>query len=132
MIDLHAHILPDVDDGPVDFDESLDMVREAWSEGIDTILATPHVLKKSGQEVIDLFTDRLERLRERILAEDLPVTVLLGSEIYFQPDMGYVRDHPLLTINGTGRYFLMEFPMHNIPAGADKIIFNVASSPSAS
>lgn len=42
MIDLHCHILPGIDDGAKNMEDSIDMAREAVSEGITHILATPH------------------------------------------------------------------------------------------
>ena len=42
MIDAHCHILPGLDDGPSDMDESLAMLRMAADDGIRTVVATPH------------------------------------------------------------------------------------------
>lgn len=42
MIDLHCHILPGIDDGAQTMEDSLSMARQAVSEGIHTIVATPH------------------------------------------------------------------------------------------
>jgi len=41
MIDLHCHILPDIDDGPQTWAESLEMARLAVRDGIHTLVATP-------------------------------------------------------------------------------------------
>lgn len=42
MIDLHCHILPSIDDGVKNTEDSIAMAREAVSEGITYILASPH------------------------------------------------------------------------------------------
>lgn len=42
MIDLHCHILPGIDDGAKDMDETLEMARIATSQGIKNIICTPH------------------------------------------------------------------------------------------
>ncbi|EDP67061.1 phosphotyrosine-protein phosphatase (capsular polysaccharide biosynthesis), partial [Carnobacterium sp. AT7] len=42
MIDLHCHILPGVDDGAKNLEDSMDMARKAVAEGITHILASPH------------------------------------------------------------------------------------------
>jgi len=55
MIDIHAHILPNVDDGPIDFDESLEMARAGWEEGIRAIIATPHLMTTPTKEIADRF-----------------------------------------------------------------------------
>ena len=43
MIDLHTHILPGLDDGPVDMDSALAQCDEAARDGIETMVATPHM-----------------------------------------------------------------------------------------
>ena len=42
MIDIHTHILPGVDDGSRDIEESVDMLRMAESSGVRCLAATPH------------------------------------------------------------------------------------------
>lgn len=44
MIDLHAHVLPGVDDGPTSWSESVEMVRMAAADGIAAIAATSHMM----------------------------------------------------------------------------------------
>ena len=43
MIDLHCHLLPGIDDGPVDMETSLDMARAAEASGITHMVCTPHI-----------------------------------------------------------------------------------------
>jgi protein-tyrosine phosphatase len=45
MIDLHAHILPQLDDGAETLAESVEMCRRSYQDGIRTIVATPHILE---------------------------------------------------------------------------------------
>jgi protein-tyrosine phosphatase len=45
MIDLHAHILPQLDDGAKTLDESIEMCRRSYQDGIRTMVATPHILE---------------------------------------------------------------------------------------
>ena len=41
-IDMHCHILPEVDDGAQSIEETVQMLRIAYREGIRCIIATPH------------------------------------------------------------------------------------------
>jgi len=125
MIDLHAHILPEVDDGPADLEESLEMLREAAEDGIETVCATPHLMEMPSRRQAGLFRERYCELTGAVEAEGLPIRLVLGAEIYFQPGMERLTGHPDLTINGTGRYLLYEFPMQGIPPGADEILFRL-------
>ena len=45
MIDIHAHILPSIDDGARNASETFDMIREAEKNGITEIIATSHYVK---------------------------------------------------------------------------------------
>ena len=44
MIDIHTHILPNLDDGAKTVEESIQMCRISYQDGIRTIVATPHIL----------------------------------------------------------------------------------------
>jgi protein-tyrosine phosphatase len=125
MIDLHTHILPGIDDGPADMEESLAMVRMGWEAGIHTICATPHLMEAPSEEIVNRFASSFQALKERVSARGLPINLLLGAEVYFQPRMEKILGFPRLTLNGTGKYILLEFPMQGIPAGAESIIFDL-------
>ena len=47
MIDIHAHILPGIDDGAEDMYDTLEMARMAADSGVDKIIATPHCVSSS-------------------------------------------------------------------------------------
>jgi len=125
MIDLHAHILPGIDDGAANMEEALAMVSMGWEAGIHTICATPHLMEVPSKEILDRFTNSFLALKERVSAHESSINLVLGSEVYFQPRMEKVLAFPRLTLNGTGKYLLLEFPMQGIPAGAEKIVFDL-------
>ena len=58
-IDMHCHILPEVDDGAQSIEETVQMLRIAYREGIRCIIATPHHHPKRGME-------HPERLRKKL------------------------------------------------------------------
>ena len=114
MIDIHHHCLPDVDDGPKSWDVAVAMCRMARDEGIEAIVATPHVLRglwprRSREEL----TDRLDTLRER--CPDGPA-LHLGSEYYFAHDMveTLAAGETVLPLAG-GRYVLIELAANGVP-----------------
>jgi protein-tyrosine phosphatase len=118
VIDLHAHILPGLDHGPRDWDESLSMCRIAVEDGIRTIAATPHVSEE--------FPNRRERveecageLRRRLAAAGIRLEILTGADHHAHPDLGPGN---VLTLGGNGRYFLLEFPYASLPPRADAFV----------
>jgi protein-tyrosine phosphatase len=117
MIDIHCHILPDIDDGPKTFDESVAMAQMAAEDGITGIVATPHLNEQlyNPTEI----SRRVFWLRHLLRQEKIPVTIMAGADVsvVFRPEQveGF-------TINGT-RYVLVEFPHTHLPRNADEILF---------
>lgn len=50
-IDMHCHILPEVDDGAESIEETVQMLQIAYQEGIRCIIATPHHHQSGGKKV---------------------------------------------------------------------------------
>src|SRR5690606_33948858 len=83
VIDLHAHVLPGVDDGPTSWSESVEMVRMAAADGIAAIAATSHMMPDGA------FANRrttllplVSELQERLRRQGVDVAVYPGGEVY--------------------------------------------------
>ncbi len=80
MIDLHCHILPGLDDGSRDLEDSVTMARQAESDGIAKVCATPHI--RHDHEVrIEELADRVAAVNARLREEGIAVEVLSGGEV---------------------------------------------------
>ena len=84
MIDIHFHCLPGIDDGPRDWDEAVALCRAALADGIDTIVATPHVLRDSWLNEDPAARDRLLMELNSLLGGK--PEVLPGCEYFFSSD----------------------------------------------
>lgn len=114
MIDLHHHCLPGVDDGPREWDEALAMLGMAAEEGIETIVATPHVLRGRWPALSPLeLEERAASLREK--SGNRP-RLLLGSEYYFSHDMADILQagNAIVPLAGS-RYVLLELAANSVP-----------------
>lgn len=117
MIDIHAHILPGIDDGAEDMYEALEMARMAVSSGMRAIVATPHCNIPGvfdnyyGEEYIAKFLEL-----ERALANaNIPLTLYAGMEVFMNSDVPkLLADGKLQTINGSN-YMLTEFAFDEEP-----------------
>ena len=115
MYDLHAHILPAVDDGARDMDEALAMSREAARTGTKIILATPHRRDITENWSVAHIRGLLADLNARAAALGLGITHALGMENHLDEDLPAEIDAGrALTMNGT-RYVLIEPPFFGTP-----------------
>lgn len=109
MIDLHSHILPELDDGAQSLRDSLAMARVAVESGVTTMVATPHCAEERVREVY--MTWKL--LREALRENEIPLRLFLGMEIFGTPDTAQMLlEGKLITLNGS-RYPLIEFPFRS-------------------
>jgi protein-tyrosine phosphatase len=79
-VDIHAHVLPGIDDGPAAMVESLAMARAAAEAGTRTLVATPHLRSDFPGVHADELASRVKRLREAILAEGIELELVSGAE----------------------------------------------------
>jgi protein-tyrosine phosphatase len=114
MIDIHHHCLPGVDDGPHELEEAVEMCRIAEAEGIETIVATPHVLRGRWPVFSPLeLQAKLNRLRDAV--GDSP-RLILGSEYFFAHDMtDILRTGTSIVPLAGSRYVLLELAANNVP-----------------
>lgn len=107
MIDLHCHILPGVDDGALDSEDSVAMARQAVNDGIEAICATPHI-RHDHDVKIEEVGERVEALNARLRDEGLPLTVLQGGEVS-ETAVERLSDEELDRVTlGSGRWILLE------------------------
>jgi protein-tyrosine phosphatase len=112
VVDIHSHILPEVDDGPKSWDVSIAMCRAAAADGITHMVATPHANDRYHYDREHL-QGLLTRLQE--LAGDAP-KLLLGCDFHLSYDN--IQDalaHPKRYVIGDTRYLLVEFSNYSIP-----------------
>ena len=110
MIDWHSHILPEMDDGSRDTAESISMINMLRTQGVGTVIATPHFY--ANDESVDLFLERRKSAFERLSAE-LPEgspEILLGAEVRYYQGINRMADLKALRIEGT-KLLLLEMPM---------------------
>jgi protein-tyrosine phosphatase len=118
MIDLHAHLLPGVDDGPETLEEAVEACRAGAEDGIEAIVVTPH--QRHG------FWPNADRKALEALFEELRTasagkpTLVLGAEIRVDSELLHEVDllpgGELLPLAGS-KYLLLEFA--SVPMGPE-------------
>lgn len=124
MIDIHAHILPGVDDGAEDLDAALEMAALAVESGVTTLVATPHCAAFGPQARCRAPQVRqaVRQLRAALQAADIPLQLAYGMEIYGTPEVpALLAGGELLCLNGS-RYPLVEFAFEDYGARATDVL----------
>ena len=99
-IDMHCHILPGVDDGAQNLEETRQMLRIAFKEGIRLIIATPHHHPRRGHESPEVLYEQLGLVRTEAAKISDKFRVYLGTEIFFGQDVPEKLNHgEILTMN---------------------------------
>ena len=124
MIDLHSHVLPNLDDGAKDLDEALEMCRMAAADGIEILATTPHfrpTVYENGQENILLAVARLQQELDR---KGIFLKLVPGVDILVSPEvLLFLEQNPRLLFGG--RYALIEFPAQSIPPSVEDFFFRM-------
>ena len=117
MIDIHTHILPGIDDGAPDFEETLRMARRAWRDGIRDMIATPHRWWDDRENGWDMVQALSMEITERLSETDAPIRVTPGTEVPTRPEVLDLLHAGRLPTLGSSRYILLEPPFTGIPPG---------------
>lgn len=105
MIDIHTHILPNMDDGARDVEEAKGLISLLKAQGVDLAVLTPHYYPH--QEKLNDFIQRRKASYETIA--DIDFKMILGSETYLsEPLLAYSAIEKLCI--GETNYLLLELP----------------------
>ena len=110
MIDWHTHILPGMDDGSCDVAESIAMINMQMTQGVKTVIATPHFY--ANDEAVESFLERRKQTLEILkakLPQDAP-EIRLGAEVKYYQGISRMADLKALRIEGS-KLLLLEMPM---------------------
>ncbi len=110
MIDFHSHILPGIDDGSRDVEESISLLKMLKEQGVKTVVATPHFY--ADQQSMESFLANREQALARLKAEyseGLP-EIICGAEVLYYSGISKLADLNKLCIEGT-KLLLLEMPM---------------------
>ena len=111
MIDIHAHILPGLDDGPAAMCDALKMARIAVEDGIGIMIATPHCLNGLYHNYRENIMAACSKFNAALKNNRIPLKVLPGSEVHLDMEiLNLLKMDRLMTLNDTGRYLFLELP----------------------
>lgn len=126
MVDLHCHLLPEIDDGSKSMETSLRLAKKATENGVTHALLTPHHMNgryvNHKQDVIR----RTKEFQEQLRSHDIRLTVFPGQEVRINGQLLKALDEDDILFADTGnRYLMLEFPDDDVPYYTNQMIFDL-------
>jgi protein-tyrosine phosphatase len=116
-VDMHSHVLPGIDDGAQNPQESVALVREMIALGIKKIIATPHIMVDYYRNTPETINNALELLKAELAKEQIDIPVEAAAEHYFDETFERrVVDGELMVM--PGGHVLFEFSFITPPPNA--------------
>lgn len=126
MIDLHTHLLPDLDDGAETYEESLEVLDELEKHGVTKLLLTPHYIP--GTIYNSPRSDNLKLLSElqkEAKKNNIDIELHLGNEIYITPEISKLLQNKTLSPLADSKYLLIELPISGVFNDYENIFYNL-------
>ncbi len=112
MIDIHSHILFDIDDGSRSISESVEILKNMSELGFTDVVLTPHYIVDSKYENTKNEKEfKLNLLKEELNKNNIDINLYLGNELFIDPSIVKRLDDNALSINNS-KYILLELPMN--------------------
>lgn len=113
MIDFHTHIIPNIDDGARNIDETFNLIQEAKNVGFDGIVLTSHYMEnyyETGVKERDIW---VKVIKDNLIEKGIKTNLYLANEIYLADNiMDLLIEGKASTINNTS-YVLFEMPLNS-------------------
>ena len=128
MIDFHTHIIPGIDDGSRNVNETFNLIKEAYEAGFKKIISTSHYLENRYEIKDEDRKTLLNAISHKAKSETPEMEFYLGSEIFVTYNIvELLKEKKASTINNTS-YVLFELPMENNILGLKEILFKLAET----
>jgi protein-tyrosine phosphatase len=124
VIDLHCHLLPGLDDGPASMEESIALAERLVAEGVETVVATPHVSRDYPTSAAAMAAGVAD-VRAALAAAGVPLSVAPGAEISFSMLAELSRDERRPLALGGADALLLESPYNAAAPFLEEAVFDV-------
>src|SRR5262249_1323592 len=121
-----SHVLPGIDDGAKTLEDSVELCRISAAEGVQAIVATPHIREGRWPNRRSTIATRVDELNAELGKREVPIEVVLGAEVYFPcgiPEAVSEGEFP--TYADGRRYLLLELSNHFIPRQVQNVVFEL-------
>ena len=123
-VDLHSHLIPGIDDGAKDLDDSVTIIKELIDQGFRKIITTPHIMSDLYKNTSETINSGLEILKRRLVNDNIEIDISAAAEYYVDYDFEQrIGNEKFLTFGE--KYILIEFSFLESPRNMYDIIFKL-------
>ena len=127
-VDIHAHLLPGIDDGPGELDGSLALARAALDAGTTTLAATPHLRRDFPDVHVHELAERCQEVRDALARENIPLRVVGGAEVSLSWALDASPEElRLASFDQRGTDLLIETPSSTV-IGIDRLLYQLRAA----
>ncbi|WP_245857046.1 tyrosine-protein phosphatase [Lutibacter flavus] len=125
FVDIHSHLLPNIDDGSKSFEESASLIKRLNSYGIKNFVATPHIMDGVWNNTSSIIQTKLYELTDYLNKQGIK-DIQIRAAAEYMLDSNFEKllySEKLLTIKD--QFILVEFSYINPPINLKEILFNI-------
>lgn len=129
QVDMHSHLLPAIDDGSKNMEQSVALVKAFVAMGYKKLITTPHIMSDFYKNTPEIIYDKLDKLNDIIKSMQMDIELTAAAEYYL--DEGFVdkieKKEKLLTLDEHKKYLLFETSYINPSPYFDSVVFSLRS-----
>ena len=123
-VDMHSHVLPSVDDGAPNAEESIALIKELMALGIEKIIATPHIMADYYKNTFETIHNALNLLKSELHKQEIIISIEAAAEYLLDENFeDLIQKKRLLTM--ANNYVLFELPFISRPKNLYETITNM-------
>ncbi|WP_343329160.1 tyrosine-protein phosphatase [Polaribacter staleyi] len=125
FVDIHSHLLPGIDDGAKDLDNSIELISKMASYGIKNIITTPHVLGDVYKNSSATIKSKLEEVRAELKKRNITdISIRAAAEYMLDEQFSEILEkNDILTLKEN--YVLVEMSYFSAPINLYDILFEI-------
>ncbi|MBN2017874.1 MAG: hypothetical protein JW794_07100 [Candidatus Cloacimonetes bacterium] len=123
MIDIHTHVLPGIDDGAQNLDDTLEILEALQAQGVTELVATPHIITGVYNNSRTIIDQKISVVKQLIKDKEFKINIHSGAELYLEPDIVQKVKDQKLTL-AASNYVLIETALQQFPDNFEDILFN--------
>ena len=125
MIDIHSHIVFDVDDGAKSIEQSVELIKEAKEAGFEKIILTPHYIENYYEVDKKEIEKRVSDIKDKLLEINCHIMLYIGNEIYITENIiELIKNQKASSINDK-KYVLFELPLNSEVMNLNRVVYQI-------